>query len=61
MIASTLLDLIGESQCMWLLCQETSAMRHLLSDFEMPDLFPDDWSVPPCQEDLGLCSAGGSR
>ncbi|CAE7262076.1 jmjd6 [Symbiodinium sp. CCMP2456] len=22
---------------------ETSAMRHLLSDFEMPDLFPDDW------------------
>mmetsp|Transcript_47188 Transcript_47188/g.98409 ORF Transcript_47188/g.98409 Transcript_47188/m.98409 type:complete len:443 (+) Transcript_47188:23-1351(+) len=22
---------------------ETSAMRHLLADFEMPDLFPDDW------------------
>ncbi|CAE7393369.1 jmjd6-b [Symbiodinium pilosum] len=22
---------------------ETSAMRHLLSDFEIPDFFPDDW------------------
>ena len=24
--------------------QDTSAMRHLLDDFEMPDLFPHDWS-----------------
>lgn len=26
-------------------CQDTSSMRHLLDDFEMPDLFPHDWFV----------------
>eukprot|EP00438_Fugacium_kawagutii_P006325 Skav230357 [mRNA] locus=scaffold1251:95697:110931:- [translate_table: standard] len=26
--------------------RDTSAMRHLLDDFEMPDLFPDDWQGP---------------